>query len=87
MKPYDDGGLPFKSDHWGLAFKEVKDTEKEVQVNVAMMRRVVRAVKKLSLCFKFLVYPGGTRVSLSMTKNPQESFSLTKGKRGTVSTV
>ncbi|KAH7070673.1 hypothetical protein BKA63DRAFT_82733 [Paraphoma chrysanthemicola] len=44
-----------------FAFKEEKDVEKEVEVNVGMMRRVVRAVKNLSRDFKFFVYPGGTR--------------------------
>ncbi|KAF2464835.1 uncharacterized protein BDR25DRAFT_271051 [Lindgomyces ingoldianus] len=43
------------------AFKQEDDELKEVDVNVGMMRRVVRAVKKLSLNFKFFVYPGGTR--------------------------
>lgn len=46
-----------------VAFKEVTDDEKEVEVNVTMMLRVVRAVKDLSKDFKFFVYPGGTRVS------------------------
>jgi hypothetical protein len=48
------------------AFKEDKDQEKEAQLNVAMMRRVVRAIKALSHNFKFFVYPGGTRVCLSL---------------------
>ncbi|KAF2866260.1 hypothetical protein BDV95DRAFT_611724 [Massariosphaeria phaeospora] len=43
------------------AFREDSDPEKEVEINVGMMRRVVRAVKSLSTSFKFLVYPGGTR--------------------------
>ncbi|KAF2116832.1 hypothetical protein BDV96DRAFT_572944 [Lophiotrema nucula] len=44
-----------------FAFKEVSDPEKEVETNVGMMRRVVRAVKRVSPGFKFFVYPGGTR--------------------------
>jgi hypothetical protein len=44
-----------------FAFKDDKDSEKEVEVNVGMMRRVVRAVKHLSSSFRFFVYPGGTR--------------------------
>lgn len=44
------------------AFKEnADDHEKEVEINVGMMRRVVRAVKRLSSNFRFFVYPGGTR--------------------------
>jgi hypothetical protein len=44
------------------AFRDNPDPEKEVEINVAMMRRVVRAVKSLSSKFQFFVYPGGTRV-------------------------
>jgi hypothetical protein len=52
------------------AFKEDKDPEKEVALNVSMMRRVVRAVKILSKSFQFFVYPGGTRVSPSPAPTP-----------------
>ncbi|KAH7377360.1 hypothetical protein BKA66DRAFT_572159 [Pyrenochaeta sp. MPI-SDFR-AT-0127] len=44
-----------------FAFKENPDSEKEVEINLGMMRSVVRAVKKLSSNFKFFVFPGGTR--------------------------
>ncbi|UPX11932.1 uncharacterized protein EKO05_0002516 [Ascochyta rabiei] len=44
-----------------LAFKSDADSEKEIQTNVGMMRRVARAVKSFSVNFQFFVYPGGTR--------------------------
>ncbi|KAF2677397.1 hypothetical protein K458DRAFT_378261 [Lentithecium fluviatile CBS 122367] len=44
-----------------FAFRDNPNPEKEVEINVGMMRRVVRAVKKLSSNFKFVLYPGGTR--------------------------
>ncbi|CAO2649851.1 Nn.00g011430.m01.CDS01 [Neocucurbitaria sp. VM-36] len=44
-----------------IAFKENSDHEREVEINIGMMRRVVRAVKILLSNFKFFVYPGGTR--------------------------
>ncbi|KAF1846254.1 uncharacterized protein K460DRAFT_386550 [Cucurbitaria berberidis CBS 394.84] len=44
-----------------FAFKDNPDSKKEVEINVGMMRRVVRVVKNLSSNFKFFVYPGGTR--------------------------
>jgi hypothetical protein len=44
------------------SIKEDADNEREVEINVGMMRSVVRAVKSLSINFKFIVYPGGTRV-------------------------
>ncbi|KAJ4296560.1 hypothetical protein N0V90_006605 [Kalmusia sp. IMI 367209] len=45
-----------------LAFKEILgDAVEEVRTNVGMMRRVVRAIKRLSSAFQFIVYPGGTR--------------------------
>jgi nucleoside-diphosphate-sugar epimerase len=47
------------------AFKEIRDNaEEEARTNVGMMRRVVRAIKRLSPSFRsdgFFVYPGGTR--------------------------
>lgn len=46
------------------AFKEHKDVEHEVPINVGMMRRTVCAIKQLSSNFQFFVYPGGTRVCL-----------------------
>lgn len=61
------------------AFKEVKDPETEVEVNVGMMRRVARAVKNLSSSFKFLVYPGGTRVSLYRPVPFSCALLMTKG--------
>ncbi|KAF2190411.1 hypothetical protein K469DRAFT_721261 [Zopfia rhizophila CBS 207.26] len=44
-----------------FAFKQNDDSEKEVQINIGMMRRVVRAIKSFSPTFKSIVYPGGTR--------------------------
>lgn len=47
--------------HSSPAFKEDSDNEKEAQLNVSMMRRVVRAVNTISSNLQFFVYPGGTR--------------------------
>jgi nucleoside-diphosphate-sugar epimerase len=62
---------PYFSDHQvptaKAAFKEHAHPEKEVEINVGMMRRVVRAVKVLSPNLQFFVYPGGTRVLSSPT--------------------
>jgi hypothetical protein len=44
------------------AFKEISDSEKEVEINVGMMRHVVQALIVLSPNLQFFVYPGGTRV-------------------------
>lgn len=65
-----------QQDSCHTAFKEEKDQEKEAQLNVAMMRRVVRAVKALSRNFKFFVYPGGTRVCLSLASNFSSDMSI-----------
>lgn len=48
------------------------------------MRRVVRAVKKLSSSFKFFVYPGGTRVGL--VQSPVIVMQINNEDRVTAST-
>jgi hypothetical protein len=52
-----------------IAFKEDADHEKEVLINVGMMRRIVRAIKALSSNFQFFVCSGGTRVYLPWPSN------------------
>jgi hypothetical protein len=65
-----------------IAFKEDPDHEKEVLINVGMMRRVVRAIRALSTNFQFFVYPGGTRVSLPCPSNQNPTSDLTPSLQG-----
>ncbi|OSS43527.1 hypothetical protein B5807_11868 [Epicoccum nigrum] len=44
-----------------FAFKDNSDPIQEVEINVGMMCRVVRAINHLSPNLQFFVYPGGTR--------------------------
>lgn len=44
-----------------FAFKSDGNEEKEVKMNVGMMRRAVRAVMHISSSLQFFIYPGGTR--------------------------
>ena len=47
-----------------VAFKDNSEPTKEVELNLGMMRRVVRTIAKLSSNLQFFVYPGGTRVRI-----------------------
>jgi hypothetical protein len=49
-----------------IAFKDNSEPIEEVEINVGMMRRVVKTIAKLSSNFQFFVYPGGTRVWTSI---------------------